>query len=141
MVERTTLLAIHDQYESIHNVKNDLVFICQEHILRFDLLQKKKQRFNSDRNTRHLRFFKAKNGDELELVEENQRLVLKQGNQKKVARSQPIEGIVESGNVEMSKLHEYATGMNLDVVIVSYRVILSNEDRQNFPFLGDSLGN
>lgn len=122
-------------------MKHDLVFICQDHILRFDLVNRKKQKFDSDRSTRHLRFFKAKNGDELELLEEDYRLVIKRGTHKKLVSSEPIVGVIENGNVEVAKINEYATGMTLDVVIVSYRVISKLLDCKSVQLLGDSVAN
>lgn len=126
------LFTIKDTYESIQNVKQDLIFINQTHILRFDLVNNSKQVFPSSHVCRHLRFFKSANGEELELFEEQKKIKVRHRDRIVMEYPEPIEGFVESGNLARTNLHEYVTGEDLDVVVVTLRVGPAQLDQEHF---------
>ena len=116
------LFAIDSQYPMIANVKNHLVFINQDHTLRYDLVANKVNKLVNNDKHRHLCFFKTPEGDELELLEINKFLYIKTKAGNVIAYQEPIDIGVTNGALAMSNLHEYATGLDLKVLIVAFLV-------------------
>jgi hypothetical protein len=116
------LFKLDHDYFTMANVKNELICINQEHLLRCNLSTKKTERFQSNDRRRHLRFFKSPTGSEFELVEEEGILRVLSGNKEVVAYQEPVEGRIVSGSLAIASLHEYASAMDLEVIIVTYQV-------------------
>lgn len=117
-----TLFTLEHSYTTIANVKNELVCINPDHVLRYNFSTKKLSRQNSNDRRRHLRFLKTPEGNELELVEEEGLLRVISGNKNVLAHPELVEGRIVSGSLAMASLHEYATDLEIKVVIITYLV-------------------
>lgn len=117
-----SLFSINDQYSTIANVKDELVFVKPDHSLRYNFVTKNLNRVTSNEHRRHLRYFKGPNGQELELLEEEGHLTIKHGRREVLAYPERIQGDIREGSISMAKLHEYATGLDIEVAIVTYEI-------------------
>lgn len=120
--DMVSLFTLEDDYFTMANVKDELICIKQDHVLRYNFNSKKIQKIQSNDSRRHLRFFKSPTGVEYELVEEEGFLKVLSGKKSVVAYPEPIEGRIASGSITVASLHEYASAMDLNVVIVTYQV-------------------